>query len=451
MNNIILQNKKVTIIGAARSGLAVSKLLKSQGAKVFVSDSKPAEEIKTSISYLQSEQIEFETGLHSSRVYDCELLVISPGVPSNSHVILEAKKRNIKVVSELEAGSWFCRAPIVAITGSNGKTTTTTLTGRILKNAKKKHVVAGNIGKAFSSVILELAETDIAVLEVSSFQLDHIDKFKPKISALLNISPDHMDRYDNSMEKYSASKARIFENQLSDDFLVYCADNDWTNKVVAQANCRKIGFSVHSKLQEGAYLEDNSIVTILDGVKSTIIPTNEILIKGQHNIYNSMAATLIAQLLGVAPLSIANTLKSFEGVEHRLEFVREINNVRYYNDSKATNVDSVWYALQAFEEPIILLLGGRDKGNDYTKLNDSVRRNVRAIVAIGESADKVEEAFRGITVVKKSSSIDDAVSTTHFLAQPGDIVLLSPACASFDWFKDFEHRGQVFKELVKNL
>jgi UDP-N-acetylmuramoylalanine--D-glutamate ligase len=445
------QNKKISVIGAARSGAAVAKLLMSHGAKVFVSDSASKDKLQSQISYLQSSGIEFEAGGHSEIIYACDLMVISPGVPSNAPVVLEAQKRSIKIVSELEVGSWFCKAPIAAITGSNGKTTTTTLTGRILENAKKKHVVAGNIGTAFSSVVLGLAETDIAVLEVSSFQLDHIEKFRPRISVLLNITPDHMDRYDHSMEKYSASKARVFENQVVDDLLIYNADDEWTNKVIAKAKCRTIGFSTKMILSEGAFIEDGTLVTVLNGVRSEIIATDKIFIRGIHNLYNSMAAALAGVALGVEPSSICSTLETFEGVEHRLEFVREVNGVRYYNDSKATNVDSVWYALQAFKEQIVLFLGGRDKGNDYSRLIDLVKNNVRAIVAIGESADKVEQAFKGITVVSKAASIDEAVSTAHFLASPGDVVLLSPACASFDWFTNYEHRGQVFKELVKNL
>ncbi len=447
----LLHNKKVSVIGAVRSGVAVAKLLKSQNANVFVSDSAVADKLQSSILNLQSEKIEYEVGKHSNRVYECELMVISPGVPSNAPVVLEAQKRNIKVVSELEVGSWFCRAPVVAITGSNGKTTTTTLTGRILNDATKKHVVAGNIGTAFSSIVLELAETDIAVLEVSSFQLDHIDKFRPKISVLLNITPDHMDRYDHSMEKYSASKARVFKNQQTDDILIYNTDDEWTNKIIHQAQCRKIGLSEQKKLNEGAFIEDGKLITSIGGTRIEIIDINQIFIKGMHNLYNSMAAVLVGQLLGVDTTLIQSTLKTFEGVEHRLEFVRKLNEVSYYNDSKATNVDSVWFALQSFKEPIVLFLGGRDKGNDYSKLTELVRKQVKAIVAIGESADIVEQSFKGATVITKASSMEEAVDIARFLAQPGDVVLLSPACASFDWFKNYEHRGEVFKGLVNKL
>jgi UDP-N-acetylmuramoylalanine--D-glutamate ligase len=447
----LLHNKKVSVIGAVRSGVAVAKLLKSHDANVFVSDSAVADKLQSFILNLQSEKIEYEVGKHSNRVYECELMVISPGVPGNAPVVLEAQKRKIKVVSELEVSSWFCRAPIVAITGSNGKTTTTTLTGRILSDAKKKHVVAGNIGTAFSSVVMELAETGIAVLEVSSFQLDHIDKFRPKISVLLNITPDHMDRYDHSMERYAASKARVFKNQRADDVLIYNIDDEWINKIIHQAQCRKIGLSIQKKLTEGAFIEDGKLITSIDETRTEIIDISQIFIKGMHNLYNSMAAVLVGQLLGVDTTLIQSTLKTFEGVEHRLEFVRKLNEVSYYNDSKATNVDSVWFALQSFKEPIVLFLGGRDKGNDYSRLTELVRKQVKAIVAIGESADIVEQSFKGTTVITKASSMEEAVDIARFLAQPGDVVLLSPACASFDWFKNYEHRGEVFKGLVNKL
>jgi UDP-N-acetylmuramoylalanine--D-glutamate ligase len=447
----ILHTKKVTVIGAARSGAAVAALLKKYGVHVFVSDSSAADKLQSSLSNLQGEKIEYEVGRHSDRVYDCEFMVVSPGVPGTAPVVLEAQKRKIKVVSELEVGSWFCRAPIVAITGSNGKTTTTTLTGRILSDAAKKYVAAGNIGTAFSSVVLELAETDIAVLEVSSFQLDTSDTFRPKISVLLNITPDHMDRYDHSMEKYAASKARIFKNQRADDVLIYNVDDAWTNKVVLQSQCRKLGFSVNQKLTKGAFIENGKLVTSFSGTRTEVIDVNQIYIKGTHNLYNAMAAVLVGQLLKVDALSIQSTLKAFEGVEHRLEFVRKLNNVSYYNDSKATNVDSVWFALQSFKEPIVLFLGGRDKGNDYSRLMELVRTQVKTIIAIGESANLVEQSFKGTTVVKKASSMEEAVDIARFLAQPGDVVLLSPACASFDWFKNYEHRGEVFKQLVNKL
>jgi UDP-N-acetylmuramoylalanine--D-glutamate ligase len=253
------------------------------------------------------------------------------------------------------------------------------------------------------------------------------------------------------MEKYAASKARVFKNQQADDVLIYNQDDEWTNKIVMQAQCKKIGFSREQKLTEGAFVEEGKLVTILQGTRSEVIDINQIFIKGMHNLYNSMAAVLVGQLLGVDATLMQSTLKTFEGIEHRLEFVRRLNDVSYYNDSKATNVDSVWFALQSFKEPIVLFLGGRDKGNDYSRLTELVRKQVKAIVAIGESADIVEQSFKGTTVISKASSMEEAVATARFLAQPGDVVLLSPACASFDWFKNYEHRGEVFKQLVNNL
>ncbi|MEK6755034.1 MAG: UDP-N-acetylmuramoyl-L-alanine--D-glutamate ligase [Bacteroidota bacterium] len=451
MDVLQLRNRKVSVIGAARSGVAVAKLLQSEGAKLFVSDKQQAEKLKAEAQSLSQSGIAYEFGEHTNRVYDCSLMVLSPGVPSNAPVVVNAQQRGIKIVSEVEVASWFCRSPIVAVTGSNGKTTTTTLIGRILGDAKKKHAVAGNIGTAFSSVVLELAAADIVVLEISSFQLDHCETFRPQIAVILNITQNHMDRYENSMERYAAAKARIFMNQTADDVLIYDADDEWTARAVQQARCRLIPFSIKRKLDEGAFIEEGKLVTVVRGKRDEIINVDRISIKGPHNLYNAMASTIAGQLMGVGTPSIRATLKNFKGVEHRQEFVREVNGVRYYNDSKATSVDAVWYALQAFDRPIVLMLGGRDKGNDYSRIFDLVRAKARAIVAIGESADKVEKAFSGFMNVKRANSIDEAVLTAQSLAQPGDVVLLSPACASFDWFENFEQRGKVFKELVKNL
>ncbi|MBM4169774.1 MAG: UDP-N-acetylmuramoyl-L-alanine--D-glutamate ligase [Ignavibacteria bacterium] len=446
-----LQSAKVSIIGAARSGVGIATLLKTHGANVFVSDLQTRDKLVRWLEELEALGIEFETGGHTERVFNCSLMVISPGVPSTAEVVLNALRRNVRVVSELEVASWFCRSPIVAITGSNGKTTTTTLVGRMLADARIGHVVAGNIGTAFSTVVRELKPADTAVLEVSSFQLDHIESFRPSISVILNITEDHMDRYDYSMEKYSASKGRIFMNQRNEDVLIYDADDPWTSRIVPRANCRTIPFSARERLNEGAFVERDQLITVLDGKRSAIINTEEISIKGLHNLYNSMAATVVGQLLGVSAASLRSTLRNFKGVEHRLEFVREVDGVRYINDSKATNVDSVWYALQAFKEPIVLLLGGRDKGNDYTRLASVVADRVKTIIAIGESAAKVESFFGPSVQTIIAASMEDAVVEAKRQAKTGEIVLLSPACASFDWFENYEHRGRVFKEIVGRL
>lgn len=456
-----IANKRISVIGAARSGTAAVQLLKSIGAEVFVSDKDSEGNLKLQISTLQSAGIAFEVGGHSERVYDCSLMVISPGVPSSAPVVIEGQKREIDVVSELELASWFCRASIVAVTGSNGKTTTTVLIGRMLGDAKKKHVVAGNIGTAFSSVVLALDEASIAVLEVSSFQLDFCTTFRPRVSIILNITPDHMDRYNNSMEKYSASKARIFLNQSDDDVLIYNVDDEWSQLKSQSAQCKKLPFSVKQYLTEGAFVQDDRLMTRINGKQREIIATDQISIPGVHNLYNAMAASLASQIMGVNVASIRATLRNFKGIEHRLEFVREVGGIRYVNDSKATNVDSVWWALQAYNQPIVLILGGRDKGNDYSKLFEAVRKRARAIVAVGESAEKVANAFRDhVTVelvpsvgskIPNLTSMEQAVHMAHVLARPGDIVLLSPACASFDWFHNYEERGEAFKDIVAKL
>ncbi len=446
-----LHNRNVSIIGAARSGVGAARLLLAQGARPFVSDLRAKDELVQFLSQLDAARVPYETGGHTERVYDCSLMVISPGVPSNAPVVVEAQRRGIRVVSELEHASWYCKANIVAITGSNGKTTTTTLVGRILSDAKTKHVVAGNIGTAFSSVVLEMAETNLVVLEVSSFQLDHCETFRPNIAVLLNITEDHMDRYDNSMERYAASKERIFMNQRTEDLLIHSADDPWTLRTVPKARSRRMGFSVREALNEGAFLEGGEIAAVVNGKRMNIVRAEEISIKGIHNLSNAMAAALVGLHLGVNPASIRATLRNFKGVEHRLEFVQVVDGVRYYNDSKATNVDAVWYALQAFDVPVVLLLGGRDKGNEYSRLTEVVKSRVRAIVAVGESAEKVERSFAGVVPVERANSMEQAVSSARRLARHGDVVLLSPACASFDWFKDYEHRGKVFKELVRKV
>jgi UDP-N-acetylmuramoylalanine--D-glutamate ligase len=448
-----LKNIKVSVIGAARSGIAAADLLESKGAVVFVSDMAKSEDMPDAIDSLKRIGIPCEFGGHTEKVFDCSILVISPGVPSNAKVVRDAQQRGIKVVSELELASWFFPGKIIAITGSNGKTTTTTLLGEIFKVANRNHFVAGNIGTAFSGFIKTSTEDTVAILEVSSFQLDHIEKFHPKISILLNITPDHMDRYEHSMEKYSASKAKVFHNQDKDDVLIYNFDDSVAKNIVRFAKCKLLPFSVLATV-DGANLDrttDDKKLIKLSNLTDSLVDVSQIGIKGIHNVYNSMAAALAAYSMGINAEIIRNVLKSFKGVEHRLEFVREVGGVEFINDSKATNVDSVWYAINAIDKPVILLLGGRDKGNDYTKLFQVVKSKVKAIIAIGESAEKIYTEFRPYTEVKKVASMQEAVSEAYEISTADEVVLLSPACASFDWFKNYEHRGKVFKELVAQL
>jgi UDP-N-acetylmuramoylalanine--D-glutamate ligase len=454
INDWKITGKKISVLGAARSGIAVAALLKRRGAEVFVSDINPEEKLQSQTAELSSLGIRYETGGHTDRLLNADIIVVSPGVPSDTAIIKSANAKGITIVSELEVASWFSSSKIIAVTGTNGKTTTTTLIGQMLEDDRKKHVVAGNIGTAFSSCIDTMDSETIAVLEVSSFQLDYIERFHPSVSVMLNITPDHLDRYDHNFEKYIAAKCRIFENQTNSDVLVYNYDDAETNEQIrrfASLHVRTLPFGIERRFDDGAFIEDGKMITMLDGVRYEIVDTDQIAIPGIHNLYNAMASTLAAHVVGVNPHSIGQTLHMFKGVEHRLEFVREFRGIEFINDSKATNIDSVWYALQAFAKPLIVLLGGRDKGNDYSKLDELVRQHVRAIVAIGESADKVIEAFGSMKKVVRASSMDEAIQHAIGLATAGDIVLLSPACASFDWFQNYEHRGRVFKQIVNGL
>lgn len=461
MKTAELSGKKVSIIGAERSGMAAARLLRLHRAEVFVSDHGSGDRTRKHIDELKREKIACEYGGHSERVYDCSLMVISPGVPTNAPVVQTAVQRGIAVIAEIEAASWFCKGPIIAITGSNGKTTTTTLLGRMLSDAKKKHVVAGNIGTAFSSVVLDADEETVVVLEVSSFQLDFIDTFRPKVAMILNITHNHMDRYDHSMELYARSKARITMNQTADDLLIVNADDEWTKPVIGGTKSMIQQFSSKHTVTSGAYQENGVLTTNIAGKKMPIISLNEISIAGDHNAQNAMAATLGAQWAGVSPASIRSTLRNFKGVEHRQEFVRKVNGVTFINNSKATTVEAVEVALNSYSEPIVLIMGGKDKGNDYSTIKELVKRKVKAIVATGYSADTIVNNFRDLVRVEKVATIGDAIpnivsmrktiDTALSVSSDGDIVLLAPACTSFDWFVDYEERGRVFKQLVHQL
>lgn len=449
-----VRGKRFSVIGGARSGIAVATLLNTHGATVFLSDKAPAEKMQPAIAELERRNIAYEFGTNSRRVIASEVIVLSPGVPSDIPLVKKGLAKGLKVVSEIEVAGWFCPAPMVAITGTNGKTTTTVLTGRMFEDAKKPSVVAGNIGLAFSQVVEALTIHSTAVLEISSFQLDYIETFRPRVSVILNITPDHLDRYEHSFEKYVAAKCRVFENQRKGDTVIYNWDDEVTRGNVERRlppEVKRLPFSIHQRPDEGGFVEQGHLTVHVGGAESRIISTKEISIRGHHNLYNAMAATLVGKVMGIPAASLRATLKNFKGVEHRLEFVRELHGVTYVNDSKATNVDSVWYALQSFDRPVVLLLGGRDKGNDYARLQDLVRNTVKTIVAIGESAHKVAGAFSALVPVTTAKTMEDAVRAASRAASPGMIVLLSPACASFDWFENYEHRGRVFKQLVAAL
>ncbi len=444
-------NKKISVVGAASSGIAVAKLLKRHGAKVFVSELSPAEKKKEEVDILKKEEIEGEFGRHSDQVLNCDFAVVSPGVPRTIPILRKLEEKKIAVYSELEMAAQMLSSPIMAITGSNGKTTTTTLIGEILTRAKIPAIVAGNIGTPLSDVVESSSPDGWTVLEVSSFQAEGLKEFKPRIGVLLNLSPDHMDRYASAQEYYQAKK-KMFTNQTSEDFLVYNADDDEVVRLIGELGSKKISFSINRELNEGAYVKNEKIICTIGDRTDEIIHVQAIGIRGRHNLYNSLAAVLATRLADVDTAVIRETLVQFKGVEHRLEFVREFNGVKFYNDSKATNVDSVFFALESFEhEKIILIAGGKHKGAPYTPLKDIVSQKVKRLVLIGQSADLIEKDLGGATKITRAGSMNEAVKKSFAHAQSGDVVLLSPACSSFDMFRNYEDRGRQFKKAVNQL
>ena len=446
-----LANKKISVIGAVRSGVGAAKLIKKLGGKPFVSDSGVFEKLKNSIMELQKQNIEFELGKHSAKVYECEMFVVSPGVPSDAEVIKTAKTKGIKIISEIELAFSFCAGNIIAITGTNGKTTTTSLCGYLFNHCGIKTYSAGNIGKAFSEIALDVKENEFVSLEVSSFQLDHIETFKPKVSVILNITPDHLNRYDYNFENYMKSKLRVFSNQTKDDYLIINNDDQYLRKNISGQLCKTYYFSLTKDITNGCYLNSGNIYYVENGVKKFECKTSDIQLRGEHNWANAMAVISAAKLFNLDNQKIISALKSFKAVEHRLELVKEINGIKFINDSKATNVDSVIYALKSFNTPIHLILGGQDKGNDYKLIKELVKKNVKQIYAIGSSSDKIKDFFSGIIDVKMYSSLREATENAFKNAQKNDVVLLSPACASFDMFENYEERGNQFKQIVNNL
>jgi UDP-N-acetylmuramoylalanine--D-glutamate ligase len=448
--------RKISVIGAARSGIAAARLLKNKGYQVFLSDSNDEKTINPKfVEEIKKSGVEYEFGKHSDKVYDTDLVVVSPGVPQNSKVIQRTIEKNIELVSEVEVASWFCKGKVISITGTNGKTTTTTLIGEIFKDAGYKTLVCGNIGTAFSDVVDKTDENSIVVLETSSFQLDNIKHFKPFIAIFLNITPDHLDRYE-SFDKYLEAKMKITGNQNGSDYFVFNYDDELVRKSVKdRVSAKKSAFSlngfVKKEVETGAYVDNYDLIYYYYMGEENIIDTQKLVIKGQHNVYNAMASVISAKIFGIERDCIKKSLENFKGVEHRLEFIRDINGMKFYNDSKATNVNSVWYALKGFNEPIVLLLGGKDKGNDYSQIENEVKEHVKHIIAIGESKMKVYNYFKDIVPVTVADSFEDAVFKAAGNAVKGDVVLLSPACASFDMFDNYEHRGTEFKRIVNSL
>ena len=439
----------ITILGAVRSGIAAAKLAKRLGAIPFVSDM--ANNISDeSLSQLDALSIKYETGIHSEKVFNCDFIITSPGVPTNSEVLTKAASKNIQVISEIEFASWFNKGSIIAITGTNGKTTTTTLCEHVLNKCGRKTYLAGNIGIAFSDIVLDVNEDEFVALEVSSFQLDFIDSFKPKFAVILNITPDHLDRYKNNFDYYVGSKYKIAMNQDSSDYLIINSDDEVVNNYPKKYSA-VFGISLSSLIIDGCYIDEENIYFNQESKTNQIGKINSISIRGEHNQYNSLAVITVAKLIGISDQKILKAVSSFIGVEHRLELVKVINGIEFVNDSKATNVESVWYALRSFRKPISLILGGKDKGNDYSRIKDLVKSNVKKIYAIGSSAQKIYDYFQEYISVEIFNSLEDCVNISFKEASSGDVILLSPACASFDMFNNYEQRGLVFKKAVESL
>lgn len=443
--------KRISILGMARSGLACAKLLRQIGAKVFVSDAKPEELLSDQTGKLKALGIDFETGGHTSKVVQGQdFIVLSPGVPLDIPVLRQAQDLGIPAFSEIEVAFWLTDSRIIGITGSNGKTTTVTLVGEMLKEDDREFRTGGNIGIPFSGILEEVSPDGFLVLELSSFQLERIEEFKPHVSSILNVTPDHLDRHP-SLESYLEAKLRILENQTDKDFAVLNSDDRTSLRLAQQGRCEKLFFSTQKGVEQGAFVRQGELFSRWRGEEQKIIEASEIGIRGPHNLSNAAAACAICTILNVAPESMRRALRSFKGVEHRLERVATISGVSFVNDSKATNVDSVWYALQSVAAPIILIAGGRDKGGDFSRLRDLVKENVKALILIGEAKEKIKTALGDLVPSHFSDSLEEAVSLGMGQASEKETVLLSPGCASFDMFKDYQHRGEVFKTSVRNL
>ncbi|NLD21120.1 MAG: UDP-N-acetylmuramoyl-L-alanine--D-glutamate ligase [Bacteroidales bacterium] len=443
--------ERIVVLGGRESGVGAAVLAKVKGFDVFLSDmSHIGNDYK---QLLDKYEIEYEEGGHSpEKILNAQCIIKSPGIPETASIVQEAYARSIDVISEIEFAGKYDNAKKICITGSNGKTTTTTLIYYLLQKAGLNVGLGGNIGKSYA---LQVATEhhDIYVLELSSFQLDGMYEFKADIAVLLNITPDHLDRYDHNMQNYINAKFRITRNMSADDCFIFCSDDEVTVKAIKDIiiKARQLPFTQESVVEQGAYLENNTMI-VRYGDDSYQMNINEIGIEGKHNVYNSMAAALAGKIMHVGNSVIREALTNFTGVEHRLEKVLSIKDVMYINDSKATNVNSTWYALESMKTPVVLILGGTDKGNDYSVIFDLVKRKVHSIVCLGIDNKKIHDNFEDkVEQIVDTLSAEEAVRVASKLAKSGDTVLLSPCCASFDLFKNYEDRGRQFKEAVRRL
>ena len=450
-NNIKIKGKKVVILGLGLSGIAAASLAAHKEANVFISDQNSSGNLIDSLEELKALNIKGELGKHSNQIYEADLWVISPGIPQDSEIIAKAKEKNIPIVSEIEFASWFTEAPIIAITGSNGKTTTAHVLEKMVQTDEIHGLLAGNVGIPFSHMVLnDLNKPDakrVWVLEISSFQLEFIIHFKPFISIFLNITPDHLNRYA-SMKEYISAKMNMWSNQNKEDFIIYNANDNILVEEIAESTSRKIAFGLNYHPE--AIFQPNQ-TKIYNEKHTTLIEMDEILLPGKHNLSNALAASTAAHLIGISNDKICSVLSTFSGVPHRLEKISEINGVIYINDSKATNLDAVNVALQSFSQPVILLLGGVDKGGDFRSLLPHTHKYLKTVIAFGQAKELILLAFGDAVRSTSAMDLNKALTLAQNYSQPGDIILLSPGCASFDEFDSFEHRGDYFRGLVSSM
>lgn len=449
-----LKNKKVLLVGLAKTGVSTIKHLNRLGAKVVVNDIKDKDKLKDILDELSDlNNVEYILGYHPENVDDVDITVVSPGVPLDLPFILKLKSKNIEIIGEVELAYRLSQNPIfIGITGTNGKTTTTSLVGEIFKKASRDTYIVGNIGNPVIDTVGIANENSVLVTELSSFQLESIDKFKPHVSAILNFTEDHLNRH-HTMKAYIEAKARIFENQDSKDFCILNYDDEDVRSLSDSVKAKKIFFSRKKSLEYGIYLDEKKNIIINIGEKITLLNKDELSLPGNHNLENCMAAAAIAYVSNIDIDVIRKVLKTFAGVEHRQEFVRNLNGIMFVNDSKATNPDSSIKAVQSYNRPIVLIAGGMDKQSSFDEFLDIAKENVYALVLLGETAQKIKECaqnkgFDNITIVK---DMKEAVNASYQIAKDGDVVLLSPACASWDMYKSFEVRGIDFKDNVNNL
>jgi UDP-N-acetylmuramoylalanine--D-glutamate ligase len=448
--SIELRGKRVLVVGLARTGVATALFCARHNARVTASETRPESELGDIPAKLREAGVQLELGGHTEKTFLAQdLIVPSPGVPADDPFLVTARAKRITVWSEIELAYRFLEGKLIGITGSNGKTTTTTLIHHILKAASMETLLAGNVGTPLISLIEQTKADTVSVVELSSFQLELIERFRPDIGVLLNLTPDHLDRH-KTLDAYVAAKARMFENQTELDAAVLNADDPLTGRFVTKKP-QVFWFSRKERVDEGAFLQDQEIFVAHKGKQELVMKRTDIPLPGAHNLENVLAAVTAARLAGVDVATIAGAVKNFAGVEHRLEFVAEVRGVRYYNDSKATNVDATLKALDSFPGRVLIILGGKDKGSNYTVLQQPLRDKAILVLLIGAAAGKIESQIHGSVAIEQAGTLDRAVDLAAQVARPGDVVLLAPACASFDQFENYEQRGRVFKELVQGL